>query len=324
MLGRFEVRIGEQIVIDGGWGRRKALALLKLLALQKDRSIHRECVLEMLWPELTPLAAGNNLRKKLHYLRGRLDGHAAANSLVDREGEMLVLSPDVTIDVDEFELAAAKACSQRDDPALYHQALDLYRTDLLPEDAYVPWTESRREELRSLHIRLLWEVTRLHEDRGEADAAIRCLTKLAEIEPLDEEAHRSLMRQHTEIGRRDLALRQYDRCREALKAELGVPPAEATVDLHHEISVGRLSPPTSSLCPDARLLEACPDVVFRLLLRPEVRVEYVNPAAEQILGHPLAVIRSGGIVHRLQPPNRGHGQTRISVSFRVVRWLIAP
>lgn len=45
----------------------------------------------------------------------------------------------------------------------------------------------------------------------------------------------------------------------------------------------------------ARLVETSPDVVFRLRLRPKVRMEYINPAAERILGHPLASLRSADL-----------------------------
>jgi PAS domain S-box-containing protein len=44
-----------------------------------------------------------------------------------------------------------------------------------------------------------------------------------------------------------------------------------------------------------RLVEANPDAVFRLRIRPEVRVEYLNAAAERILGHPLETLRSAGL-----------------------------
>jgi PAS domain S-box-containing protein len=44
-----------------------------------------------------------------------------------------------------------------------------------------------------------------------------------------------------------------------------------------------------------RLVEANPDVVFRLQVRPHVKMEYINPAAERILGHPLAALQSADL-----------------------------
>ena len=42
-------------------------------------------------------------------------------------------------------------------------------------------------------------------------------------------------------------------------------------------------------------MEASPDVVFRLQVRPEVRMDYINAAAERILGYPLRALRSAGL-----------------------------
>jgi DNA-binding SARP family transcriptional activator len=109
VLGRFEVRIGERIVIDGSWSRRKAMALFKLLALQRDRSLHRERALDILWPNLAPQAAGNNLRKNVHRLRSRVGEPAGA--LISTAGDMLVLAPEVRLDMDEFQAVAAQACA---------------------------------------------------------------------------------------------------------------------------------------------------------------------------------------------------------------------
>jgi PAS domain S-box-containing protein len=295
LFGRFEVRIGEQTILDGSWNRRKPLDLFKLLALQKDRSIHRERVLDLLWPNLDPWAARNNLRKNLHYLRGKLNGHAGARPIVEMAGGMLILSPDVTIDISDFQAAAARARANSTDPALYEEALALYRDDLLTEDLYADWVRPRREVLRSLQLRLLSETARLYEMRDDAAAAINCLSRLLEFEPLNEDAHRSLMTLYIGMGRRDLALRQYTSCQGALLHGLGVQPARETAGLYHEISRGCLSSPEPISCPEGRLLDTCPDVVYRLRLRPDVRMEYINPVAERILGYPLAALRSADL-----------------------------
>lgn len=62
LLGRFELRAGPQLLIDASWPRSRAKALLKLLALQKDRALPREQALEALWPDMAPAAASHNLR----------------------------------------------------------------------------------------------------------------------------------------------------------------------------------------------------------------------------------------------------------------------
>lgn len=40
-----------------------------------------------------------------------------------------------------------------------------------------------------------------------------------------------------------------------------------------------------------RLVESSPDVIYRMRFHPEVAFEYINPAGERILGHPLSQLR---------------------------------
>ena len=53
------------------------------------------------------------------------------------------------IDVDRFELAAADARLDRT-PAAYGAALALYGGELLPENRYDDWAETRRGELAAV------------------------------------------------------------------------------------------------------------------------------------------------------------------------------
>jgi DNA-binding SARP family transcriptional activator len=92
MLGKFELSVGGRIAIGRDWHRAKAKQVLKLLALQVGRRMHRDQVLDALWPDVEPEAAANNLHKNLHYIRtaiGRLDCGEDVISL--RDG-MVVLS----------------------------------------------------------------------------------------------------------------------------------------------------------------------------------------------------------------------------------------
>ena len=57
LLGRFEVRAGDDVIIDQASPRRNAKALLKLLAVQRARALHREQGIDPFWSSLNPSAA---------------------------------------------------------------------------------------------------------------------------------------------------------------------------------------------------------------------------------------------------------------------------
>lgn len=86
MVGRFGVAVGDAVVPDDVWRRRKPAALLKLLALAPGHRLHREQLMDALWPDLDPGAAAANLRKALHQVRTALDD--ASNGA----GELVVVA----------------------------------------------------------------------------------------------------------------------------------------------------------------------------------------------------------------------------------------
>ena len=105
VLGGFAVVVdGERI--EGPWRLRKAKTLVKLLALAPDHRIHRDVVIDRLWPDAEMDAGANNLHQALHAARRVL-----GNERIGLRDEMVVLGPggDVTVDVDEFMAAAAAA-----------------------------------------------------------------------------------------------------------------------------------------------------------------------------------------------------------------------
>ncbi|HEX6937541.1 MAG TPA: BREX system ATP-binding domain-containing protein [Actinomycetes bacterium] len=218
LLGSFQVAVGGAVLPATGWNRRHAASLVKLLSLQPSRRMHREQVIDALWPDLSVDEAAPRLHKAAHYARRAL---RAPGSLVLAD-ETVALWPGGQVDVDalEFEDLARKALAVRD-PAVADRALARYVGDLLPHDVYEPWLEVPRERLRLLHLDLLRLASRWEE--------------LAAADPADEEAAVELMRSLVAAGARRSALRQFERLERALGRELGVGPGPAALALHAQL-----------------------------------------------------------------------------------------
>jgi DNA-binding SARP family transcriptional activator len=251
LLGGFALSVGPRTVDAGRWRLKKAMSLVKLLALAPRHRLHRERVADVLWPGVDAKRASNNLHRTLHSARGVLSSTGAgvgSNYLVLRE-DLLQLCPDspIWVDVDAFENAAAEATGSLE-PAAFRVAISLYAGDLLPENLYEDWAEERREGLRRSYGALLVELGALYEKRGEYEKGIQTLKSVVGQESApDEEAHARLMRLFALSGRRLEALRLYERLRDRLFEELGVHPADATTRLYDALRAGSVpvaSPPT--------------------------------------------------------------------------------
>lgn len=217
LLGRFEVGIDDRVVDESVFQRRHAALLVKLLALSGGRSMHREQVMDALWPESLIDKAAPQLHKAASYARSALGDKQA----IVMRGDSVHLWPDheVEVDVARFEEAADLAYSGSGAEAA--AAAGLYGGELLPGDPYEEWVVDARERLRLRHVEVL-------------RAARNWEAVLVEL-PADEEAHLALMRGFVAEGQRLSTLRQFERLERALLDELGVAPSEEAVALRKQV-----------------------------------------------------------------------------------------
>lgn len=243
LLGGFRVSVQGQPVPDSAWRLRKVKNLIKLLALAPGRRLHRDQILDLLWPDSDLRAGSNLLYQALHAARRLLAEPTAASSCLSLENGFLSLAAEAWVDVDQFESAAqALKTGHCQDPAEYLRALALYSGDLLPEDLYEEWTLQRRESLRLSYLNLLQELSRIEEERGNYSGAVAALQRLLSADRSSEAAHVGLMRLYALSGERQQALRQYQTLREVLLAELEVEPGPTAEQLHQAIRDGSYPP----------------------------------------------------------------------------------
>lgn len=216
LLGGFEVQVGDAVVDDSSFERRTGALLVKLLALAPGRRLHREQVMDALWPDASIDEAAPRLHKAATYARNGLGDRAA----VTVRDETVALWPEreVSTDVERFEVAADLAQSGAVGEAA--AAAELYGGDLLPADPYEQWIIEARGRLRLRSLDVLrtagrWEL-------------------VLELEPTDEEAHLALMRRFLADGQRRSTLRQFERLERALQDELGVSPSDEAQALRRQ------------------------------------------------------------------------------------------
>lgn len=242
VLGGFLVWVAGLPAPQSAWRQRRAAAILKLLALERGHRLHREQVQDSLWPDLDPDAAANNLRGALLVARRTLESAGAPPGVfLTREGETLVLGPveHIQVDVAAFQAAASRAW-QGANIATVERALAHYAGDLLPEDPYEEWAESRRHGLRATYLTLLERLAALHEAAGDGSAALATRERALAADPLDEGQHAAIMRLLARLGHPQLALARYAHLERLLHDELGVRPEAATARLAEEIRSGAI------------------------------------------------------------------------------------
>jgi len=228
---------------------RKALALLAYLAVTGVR--HRRATLAaLLWSESDRDRAHNMLRYTLSLLRRALQGRWL---VVDRQTVGLDGTREETVDVVRFRRLLAQcqahghgakdACPEC--LSLLSEAVELYGGDFLagftlPDSVeFDTWQSLETEALRQELVSALERLVEGYAAQGEAERASGYAKRWLTADPLDEGAHRALMRLYAGSGQQTAALRQYEACERVLREELSVPPSAETATLYQAIKEGR-------------------------------------------------------------------------------------
>lgn len=242
LLGGFSVQRAAGGPVSG-WQRRSAKTLTKLLAAHPRHALHREQILDILWPGADLESALNSLGKALYAAR-----HAFEPDLPPRKSSaylrltdaMVVLDTEhVVIDADRFEQLAETAL-RRADVAAYQTALAAYGGEMLPEDRYADWCAERRSSLAELHLRMVSGLAGALECGGAYNESAHLLREVLRQDPAREEVHRRLIRLYAEMGAPDQAVRQFHRCTDVLRRELDLAPQRETVSLYHDVLASRI------------------------------------------------------------------------------------
>ena len=250
LFGSFQAFLDGQPIL--GWKSNKIKALLAYLAVESDQPHTREALAGLLWPDYSNTSAFNNLRDALSALRHSIsDRHASPPFLIiSREHIQFNVTSDYQLDISEFEGCIADARSGSPEPSseastpktveAYTRAINLYRGSFLEgfscdSALFEEWTLVKHEQLHQHMLVALHHLIECYHQSGDYENAIIYARRRLELEPLDEVAHRQLMRGLALNGQRSAALAQYETCCHLLVQELGVEPSRETTALFEAI-----------------------------------------------------------------------------------------
>ena len=211
-FGRFALELrGEEPHL--GRARPRARAVLRLLALQSGRPVHRELLVDALWRGLDPVAATHSLHVSVSSLRAVLEPGVprGANRVLVRDGEryQLVMPAGSFSDLVEFDRAVADAERHRSTGDLVSAATALERSlalatgEVLPEDGPAEWVIGAREHYRVRVAEAAAGLAELHLARHDPASAATAALRSLDVDPCRDASWRLLLRAYTAAG--DLA-----------------------------------------------------------------------------------------------------------------------
>ncbi|HSM58426.1 MAG TPA: BTAD domain-containing putative transcriptional regulator [Candidatus Sulfomarinibacteraceae bacterium] len=244
--------LGSLRVYDNGrlvdeWTGNKSKTLFKYLVLHRERPVHRDVLIDMLWRDEDPEAARRNLYQAVYMLRQALQPSHPDFQYILCENSCYLFNPELDLWVDYEAFLKHYQAGQRLErenrlPAAilqYEAAENLYEGEFLAPDLYEEWTLMLRERLKHAYLDLLDRISRFYWSQNQYSLCIAYCQKILLADRCREDAHRRLMMAYMRQGHRHLALRQYHLCVEALKQELDTDPMPETRELYEEIKRNR-------------------------------------------------------------------------------------
>jgi DNA-binding SARP family transcriptional activator/tetratricopeptide (TPR) repeat protein len=200
--------------LTGAAGRRRALALLALIASARDDGLARDRALALLWPELDSERARNNLKQLVFSLRRALTPDVFATT-----GSSLRLDPNViTVDVWAYEQAIADGALENAVARYGGPFLDGFSVPGLPE--FERWVEGERERLARVHAETLDTLAERARRAGQFEIAAAWRRHLAALDPLSARYAVSFVRALADAGDVPGALRHAGLFERLVRSEL--------------------------------------------------------------------------------------------------------
>lgn len=225
-LGRMQVKVGGKSLSITDWKTQTSRDFFLFMASHTE-GVTKEEIAEVFWPEAASDAARLRFKNTIYRVR-----KAVSNDCISYIDEYYRFnrSIDYEFDVEEFnrEISiAAQSSSPADQILHYKTAVSLYHGSFLPK-LDMEWVLNLRAQLHQSFMETVMKLSNLYLQAGQSKAAIQTARRALEEDPCQEAAYRLIMLANSALGSRVEIAREYDRCRQTLKAELNVEPSQQT------------------------------------------------------------------------------------------------
>jgi DNA-binding SARP family transcriptional activator len=230
----------------------KQRTLLAMLALQPNRTVSTDRLIDGIWGEDAVPTAAKTLQTHVFQLRRLLEQSEPSNAgetpiRTEGQGYVLEIEPDA-VDAHRFERLIGQArgaieLDPRQAADLLRDALALWQGPPLADVAFEPFAGPEIERLEELRGSAIEELARARLTLGEHEQMIGDLRRAVVETPFREQLWASLMRALVRSGRQAEALLAYREAETMLRRELGVDPGSELQDLAARIRAGEARMP---------------------------------------------------------------------------------
>jgi DNA-binding SARP family transcriptional activator len=214
----------------------KSLGIMCYIA--GNESIGREKLAFMFWEESNEESAKYNLRYNIWSMNKLFKNEKLENPLIVSDGSRISFNDEYEIhsDIEVFE-ALYLDNEKNSTIDSFNKMKEIYKGEYL-ESFYLKgcfkfndWIFYERENYQKKYIDSLILLLEIYKSKKKYIEGIMVLEELIRLNSLDEDLYVDLIKLYLDMGDRNSALKQYERCTHMLREELNMSPKESTKNL---------------------------------------------------------------------------------------------
>ncbi|WP_040952758.1 response regulator [Gorillibacterium massiliense] len=208
------------------WATRKTEELFAYFLYRRGQSVDKRKLQELLWSDLDPVKAQNNLYNGIYRLRQALQKAQINLSIENHNDNYYMVTNEIDCDVYDFaDFVAQNEEVSENNIQEFERIFALYKGSVFGDKDYF-WSISWRQEMAGGYLHLAKKLVRYYMERNQSKQAEDKVHRVLSLYPLEEEFHQLLLLIYRTTGDRIRFIQHYETLTRLLKDELDLPPSE--------------------------------------------------------------------------------------------------
>jgi len=213
---------------------KKGIGLLIFMASQPDKLFYRERLAEMFWHDYTKESALNDMRFTLWQTR-KILGDYLKEDLFINEGKYTIKINAKMIESDYYNFFESCNTEHHDDVVRYYSGDFLEDFYIIDVPSFSDWVFNERENTQKKYFEAQFKRAEYLSSTNRIEEALKALTKLIEMDPLNETVYFYKMQYQYLSDNKVAAVNTYRNLKQLLRNELNISPSKEIEALYATI-----------------------------------------------------------------------------------------
>jgi two-component system, LytTR family, response regulator len=216
------------------WKTLKAPELFAYLVHYRDKTVSKQLLIDLLWPEYDTERATTQLHTAIYQIRKIIKTAGLDLEIKYKDEGYRLIWGELKLDVEEWETCVRQAQAVSPETLDEHRAiLALYTGDFLEEHRYF-WAENEQERLGLIWLTHVKQIAEYYTSHGEYTEALLLYQQIRERSPYVEDGYFGLMQVYDKLNHQGEVRKQYQLISSLLKEEFDAMPSKEISDWYGE------------------------------------------------------------------------------------------